>query len=327
MISLITGGAGFIGSHLAEKLIEKKQLVYIIDDLSTGNLDNLANIKNSPYLHFYKGSVLDENLIKSLTDKVQNIYHLAASVGVKLVLESPIRTIENNVRGTENILKYASLEKKRVLLTSTSEVYGKSSKKSFSEDDDLIQGPTIKSRWCYAASKILDEHLAFAYQKEKKLPIIIARLFNTVGERQTGRYGMVVPRFIKQALACEDITIFGDGQQSRCFCYVGDVVWALKKLMEHPKSTGNIYNIGSTEEVTIDELADRVIKLTKSRSKKVYIPYEKAYGESFEETWHRKPDIKRIQKLIGFRPKHNLDQIIIKIRNYHLQQKKHEQIM
>lgn len=320
MISLITGGAGFIGSHLAEKLIEKKQLVYIIDDLSTGNLDNLANIKNSPYLHFYKGGVLDENLIKSLTDKVQNIYHLAASVGVKLVLESPIRTIENNVRGTENILKYASLEKKRVLLTSTSEVYGKSSKKSFSEDDDLVQGPTSKTRWSYAASKILDEHLALAYFQEKNLPVTIARLFNTVGERQTGRYGMVVPRFINQALKNEDITIYGDGDQSRCFCYIGDVVWALQKLMDHPKAVGEIFNVGSTESISINNLADRVIKLTESRSKKVYIPYDKAYGEGFEETMHRMPDIKKILKLIDFRPKYDLDTIIIKIKDYFISQ-------
>lgn len=316
MRNLITGGAGFIGSHLAEYLVSKKEHVTVLDNLSTGNLDNLKNISNSTYLDFYKGSILEESLLKKLINSVDVIYHLAASVGVKLILQKPLETIKNNIQGTENILKYASLKKKKVLLASTSEVYGKSPKRNFSEEDDLILGSTSKLRWIYAASKILDEELALAYHKIKKLPIVIARLFNTVGERQTGRYGMVVPRFIKQALDNEDITIFGDGTQSRCFCYVGDVVWALKKLMEHPKAVGEIYNVGNTESITINELADRMIKLTGSKSKKVYIPYEEAYGEGFEETLHRKPDIKKILKLIGFRPKYDLDTIIIKIKDY-----------
>lgn len=315
MKALITGGAGFIGSHLAEYLIKKKQQVIILDDLSTGNLRNLANIHQSPSFHFYKGSILDVSLLEKLIKSADIIYHLAAVVGVQLVVNHPLQTIENNIHGTENVLKIAGKYRKKVVFTSTSEVYGKSSKDKFSENDDLISGPTTKSRWSYAASKIIDEHLALAYLKEKKLPVVIVRLFNTIGERQSGRYGMVVPRFINQAYSNKDITIYGNGKQSRCFCYVGDVVWALKKLMDRKEAVGEIYNIGSTESVTIEELANRVIKLISSKSKKVYIPYDKAYGEGFEETMKRMPDIDKIKKIIGFQPKFNLDAIIERMKN------------
>lgn len=313
--ALITGGAGFVGSHLAEYLIKKKQQVIIIDDLSTGNLRNLANIHQSASFHFYKGSILDVSLLKKLIKSADIIYHLAAVVGVQLVVNHPLQTIENNIHGTENVLKIASKYRKKVVFTSTSEVYGKSSKDKFSENDDLITGPTTKSRWSYAASKIIDEHLALAYLKEKKLPVVIVRLFNTIGERQSGRYGMVVPRFIKQALNNENITIYGNGRQSRCFCYVGDVIWALEKLSDHADAVGKIYNVGNIESVTINELADRVIKLVHSKSKKEYISYDKAYGAGFEETMKRKPDIDRIKKLINFQPQFNLEAIIKKMIN------------
>lgn len=316
MKALITGGAGFIGSHLAEYLIKKKQQVIILDDLSTGSLKNLSKIHRSSSFHFFKGSIQDASILEKLIDSADIIYHLAAIVGVQLVIKNPLKTIENNIRGTENVLKIASKYGKKVLFTSTSEVYGKSSKDKFSENDDLSTGPTTKSRWSYACSKIVDEHLALAYLKEKKLPVIIVRLFNTVGERQSGRYGMVVPRFISQALHNENITIYGDGRQSRCFCYVGDVVWALRKLMDREEAEGEIYNIGSCESVTINELSDRVIKLTSSKSKKVYIPYVKAYGEGFEETMKRMPNIDKVKKLIGFQPKFNLDAIINKMINF-----------
>lgn len=315
MKALITGGAGFIGSHLAEYLIKKQQQVVILDDLSTGSLNNLTKIRKSSSFHFYKGSIQDESILEKLIDSADIIYHLAAVVGVQLVIKNPLATIENNIRGTENVLKIASQKGKKVLLASTSEVYGKSGKDKFSENDDLSTGPTTKSRWSYACSKILDEHLALAYFREKKLPVVIVRLFNTVGEGQSGRYGMVVPRFIRQALHNEKITVYGDGKQSRCFCYVGNVVWALKKLMDKKEAVGEIYNIGSTESVTISELADRVIRLTLSKSKKVYIPYKEAYGEGFEDTRRRMPDIDKIKKLIGFQPKFNLDAIIKKMKN------------
>lgn len=312
---LITGGAGFIGSHLAEYLLKSNQQVVILDDLSTGSLNNLSKISKSASFHFYKGSILDGSILEKLIDSADVIYHLAAVVGVQLVIKNPLKTMENNIRGTENVLKIASRYGKKVLLTSTSEVYGKSSKDKFSENDDLITGPTTRSRWSYACSKIVDEHLALAYFKEKKLPVVIVRLFNTVGEGQSGRYGMVMPRFIKQALHGENVTIYGNGKQSRCFCYVRDVVWALKKLMDREDAVGEIYNIGSTESVTINELADRVIKRTSSKSKKIYIPYKQAYGEGFEETMKRMPNINKIKKLIGFGPKTNLDAIIERIKN------------
>lgn len=316
MIALITGGAGFIGSHLAEYLIKKNQQVIILDDLSTGSLNNLAKISNSSSFHFYKGSILDGSILERLINSTDVIYHLAACVGVQLVIKDPLNTIKNNIWGTENVLKIASQKRKKVLLASTSEVYGKSAKMKFSEEDDLILGPTIKSRWSYASSKIIDEHLTLAYLRQKKLPVIITRLFNTVGERQTGRYGMVLPRLIQQAIKNEDMTIYGNGTQSRCFCYVKDVVWALKRLMEHPKSIGQIYNIGSTESITINKLADKIVHITGSKSKKTYIPYAEIYGEGFEETHRRMPDIKKLQKLIGFNPKHDLNSVILKIKDY-----------
>lgn len=318
---LITGGAGFIGSHLADALIKSKHTIFIIDDLSSGRLENIKNVRNSPYLHFYKGTILNESLVRKIIDKVDTIYHLAATVGVKLVLQNTIQTIENNVYGTEIILKYANKKRKKVLLASSSEVYGKSTKESFSEVDDLMIGPTNKARWSYAASKIIDEHLALAYANQMQLPVVIVRLFNTVGERQTGRYGMVIPRFIHQAVYNEAITIYGNGEQSRCFCYVGDVIDALIKLMDNSKADGQIYNVGSSEIITINELADKIINLTKSKSTKIFIPYDKAYGTGFEDIQRRMPDIRKLQRLIGFRQKYDLSSIILKMKDYLLHNK------
>lgn len=313
---LITGGAGFIGSHLAEYLLQNKSGVYILDNLSTGSLGNISHLRSDANLDFIQGSVTDRGLLSQLIQRVDVVYHLAASVGVKLVVEKLVESIENNIRGGEAVLAVASEAKKKVLLTSTSEVYGRGHREVFSEDDDLAMGPTTKGRWSYACSKALDEYLAFAYHRETGLPITVVRLFNTVGERQSSHYGMVLPTFVRQALVGEPLTIHGDGQQSRCFCHVSDVVVALHKLMESSDTDGEVYNVGSTHNVTIDELADRVIELTGSRSQKIYVPYDEAYKLGFEDVTKRVPDISKIQKLIGFSPSLTLDDIIIRLREY-----------
>lgn len=307
---LVTGGAGFIGSHLADYLLAKGDEVYVLDDLSTGSIRNLEAARRSPRFHYVIGSVLNQPLLAELIDTVDSVYHLAASVGVKLIVERLVESIENNVKGTEYVLQMASKKGRKVLLTSTSEVYGRGRKEIFSETDDLMMGPTTKSRWSYACSKALDEYLAFAYHQEKGVPVTVARLFNTVGERQTDAYGMVLPTFVKQAIAGHPLTIHGDGAQSRCFCHVSDVVAALVNLMEHPAANGEVYNIGSTESVTMSELADRVISLTRSPSEKKYIPYKDAYPAGFEDISRRIPDISKIHTLIGFTPSHSLNQII-----------------
>src|SRR5688572_22008318 len=280
---LITGGAGFVGSHLSEALLDRGDEVYVLDDLSTGSIDNISHLKANPRFHYTIDSVTNEPLLAELIDRCDTVVHLAAAVGVKLIVESPVRTIETNVHGTEVVLKVANKKKKKVLIASTSEVYGKSAKVPFSEDDDLVMGPTAKHRWAYACSKMIDEFLALAYWKERKLPVIVVRLFNTVGPRQTGQYGMVIPNFVRQALAGQPITVFGDGSQSRSFTYVGDRVGAMIKLAHEPRAIGDVFNIGSTSEVTIGELATRVKKMTDSASPIETVPYDVAYEAGFED--------------------------------------------
>ncbi|HWC75933.1 MAG TPA: GDP-mannose 4,6-dehydratase [Blastocatellia bacterium] len=307
---LITGGAGFIGSHLAESLLERGDDVYAIDDLSTGSIDNIQHIKNHPRFSYFIDSISNQQLTGELVDMCDIVYHLAAAVGVKLIVESPVRTIETNIRGTEIILGLAAKKRKRVLITSTSEVYGKRNQVPFREDDDLVLGPTSKGRWSYACSKAIDEFLAIAYWKEKRVPTVIARLFNTVGPRQTGRYGMVLPNFVRQALAGDDITVFGDGTQSRCFTHVSDAARALIGLAEHPQAVGEVYNIGGGAEVTIAELAEKTKRMAKSSSRIVNIPYDVAYEEGFEDMMRRVPDITKINTLIGYTPKVTLNEIL-----------------
>jgi len=313
---LITGGAGFIGSHLAEGHLKRGDEVYIIDDLSTGSMDNIGRIKGLSKFHYHLDSVTNNHLIAELVDLCDVVYHLAAAVGVRLIVESPVRTIETNIRGTEVVLHHAAKKRKRVLLTSTSEVYGKRDHVPFSEYDDLVMGATDKGRWSYACSKAIDEFLAIAYWKEKKVPTVIARLFNTVGPRQTGRYGMVIPNFVRQALKGEDITVYGDGSQSRCFTHVSDVVGALIRLIESQSAVGEVYNIGSEKEVTILELAERVKSLTGSDSRIVFTPYEQAYEEGFEDMLRRVPDLSKIHRLIDYQPTVDLDEILESVIDY-----------
>jgi UDP-glucose 4-epimerase len=314
---LITGGAGFIGSHLSDAYLERGDEVYVIDDLSTGSIENIQHLKGHPRFHYTIDSVHNQPVTAELVDHCDVIFHLAAAVGVKLIVESPVRTIETNVRGTEVILKLANKKKKKVLVASTSEVYGLSTEVPFREDGQLVMGATTKGRWSYACSKAIDEFLALAYWREKKLPTIVVRLFNTVGPRQTGQYGMVIPTFVKQALAGRAITIYGDGTQSRCFGYVGDIVGALIGVMEHADSVGQVFNIGSNEEVTIRELAERVKALTDSDSEITFLPYDEAYEEGFEDMPRRVPDISKIQSHIGFRPRMTLDGILQSVINYY----------
>lgn len=307
---LITGGAGFIGSHLAEALVAAGQEVFVIDDLSTGSLANLVGLRGHVRFHFTHASVRDRGRLDELVARVDFIYHLAAAVGVELVVNSPVYTIEDNVGGTEDVLAAAAARGIGVLLTSTSEVYGKSDRAQFTEEDDLLIGPPSFGRWSYACSKLLDEFLALAYWREKQLPVIVVRLFNTVGPRQTGRYGMVLPRLIGQALRGEPLTVYGDGQQSRCFCHVADVVRALQTLAGHPAAVGQVYNIGSTEEVTILELAHRVKAVSGSRSPVQLVPYDKAYAKGFEDLRRRVPSTAKIFQLCGWQPTRSLEEIL-----------------
>lgn len=313
---LITGGAGFIGSHLSERHLQRGDEVYIIDDLSTGSIENIEHIKDLPSFHYHLDTVTNHRLVAELVDLCDVVYHLAAAVGVKLIVESPVRTIETNIRGTEVVLEHAAKKRKRVLITSTSEVYGKRERVPFREDDDLVMGATNKGRWSYACSKAIDEFLAIAYWKEKKVPTVIARLFNTVGPRQTGRYGMVIPSFVRQALRGDDITVYGDGSQSRCFTHVNDVVGALMNLIEHPQAVGDVYNIGSTQEVSILQVAERIKELTDSDSPITFLPYEKAYEEGFEDMLRRVPDIAKIHNLTGYQPTFRLDEILMSVVDY-----------
>jgi UDP-glucose 4-epimerase len=314
---LITGGAGFIGSHLSDAYLERGDEVYVIDDLSTGSIENIQHLKNNPRFHYTIESVHNQPVVAELVDQCDVIFHLAAAVGVKLIVESPVRTIETNVRGTEVVLGLANKKKKKVLIASTSEVYGLSAEVPFREDGNLVMGATTKGRWSYACSKAIDEFLALAYWREKKLPTVVVRLFNTVGPRQTGQYGMVIPNFVKQALAGRSITVYGDGKQTRCFGYVGDIVGALIKLMDQPEAVGQVFNIGSNEEVSILELAQRVKELTNSSSEITFVPYDEAYEEGFEDMPRRVPDISKIGALVGFRPEMKLDGILQSVIKYH----------
>jgi UDP-glucose 4-epimerase len=310
---LITGGAGFIGSHLSDRLIEAGHRVTAVDDLSTGRLENIAHLEGAPGFQFVHESIMHETVMDRLASDCDVIYHLASAVGVELIVSRPVEVIERCVLGTEIVLKTAHRYKRKVLITSTSEVYGKSAKVPFAEDDDRLLGPTTKSRWSYSCAKAIDEFLALAYQKEKHLPVVLVRLFNTVGPRQTGQYGMVVPRFVQQALAGKPLTVYGDGSQQRCFGYVGDIIGALVDLMAHPGAVGQIFNIGNTEEVSILQLAQRIIALTNSTSKIQMVPYEVAYEAGFEDMARRIPDLKKINALIGYKPTVSLDEIILRI--------------
>ena len=316
MKALITGGAGFIGSHLSEALIARGNEVLVLDNLSTGSFDNIAHLKGRRGFEYFIDSVNNEPLLAELIDRSDVVFHLAAAVGVKLIVEQPVHTIETNVHGTEVVLKHASKKKKLVVIASTSEVYGKSEDVPFREDSDLVLGPTPKHRWAYACSKAIDEFLALAYWKERKLPVIIVRFFNTVGPRQTGQYGMVIPNFVRQALAGHPITVFGDGTQSRSFTHVTDVVDALLKLVDEPKAVGQVVNIGNTEEVTIRALAERVRDLSRSSSPITFIPYDQAYESGFEDMPRRLPDLRKASEMIGYRPRHGLDDILKEVIDY-----------
>jgi UDP-glucose 4-epimerase len=307
---LITGGAGFIGSHLAERLLQDGHDVAVLDNLSTGSIDNIEHLKTCARFSYTIDSVTSESLLAELIDRCDVVFHLAAAVGVKLIVEQPVHTIETNVHGTEVVLKHANKKKKLVFIASTSEVYGKSVDVPFRETADLVLGPSSKHRWAYACSKLIDEFLALAYWKERKLPVVIVRLFNTVGPRQTGQYGMVLPTFVRQALAGQPLTVFGDGTQSRSFTYVGDVVDALVKLMDEPRAIGQVFNIGNTGEVTMADLAVRVRQLAGSDSPIHFIPYHEAYEAGFEDMPRRVPDITKIAQLVGYQPKLALEEII-----------------
>jgi UDP-glucose 4-epimerase len=314
---LITGGSGFIGSHLADHYLSRGDEVSIIDDLSTGSIDNIAHLKSHPRFHYTIDTVQNVPLVTELADACDIIIHLAAAVGVKLIVESPVRTIETNVRGTEILLSVANKKKKRILIASTSEVYGLSTDVPFREDGNLVMGATTKGRWSYACSKAIDEFLALAYWREKKLPTTVVRLFNTVGPRQTGQYGMVIPTFVKQALSGRPITVYGSGEQTRCFGYVGDIVKALMALMDHPEAIGNVYNIGSSEEISINALAQRVRDLANSESEIQHIPYGEAYEEGFEDMPRRVPDTTKVHKLVGFRAETTLETILKEVIAYY----------
>jgi UDP-glucose 4-epimerase len=310
---LITGGAGFIGSHLTERLLDRGDRVVLLDNLSTGSMENIRHLKSSERMEYHLDSIENRQLVAELVDDADVVVHLAAAVGVKLIVESPVKTIETNVNGTQMILEAACKKKKLVLTASTSEVYGKNTNIPFHEGADLVLGPTTKGRWSYAASKALDEFLALSYWKEKRLPVIVARLFNTVGPRQTGRYGMVLPNFVKSALDNTTISIYGNGKQSRCFCDVRDTVEALIRLMDTERSIGEVVNVGNTEEISIEGLAQKVKERTGSSSPLEYVPYDKAYEPGFEDMMRRVPSIDKLLALTGFRPNTPLNEIIDRV--------------
>ncbi|HQR14308.1 MAG TPA: GDP-mannose 4,6-dehydratase [Nitrospira sp.] len=320
MRALITGGAGFVGSHLAEALLNQNAFVTVIDDLSTGSITNIRHLKNRSGFSYVIDTVMDHSLMAELVDAADVIYHLAAAVGVRLIVESPVRTIETNVSCTEAVLTLAAKKQKKVLIASTSEVYGKSTAIPFREDGDLVIGNTTRGRWSYACSKTLDEFLGLAYWKEKKVPVVVFRLFNTVGPRQTGRYGMVLPTFVQQALKNEPITVYGDGQQSRCFTWVGDAVRAIIDLSLHPQAVGQVFNIGSEQEVTIMDLAKMVRDVARSSSDIALVPYDQAYEEGFEDMGRRVPDLSKIRNLIGYKPTVDLPNIVAQVVEYYRQQ-------
>ena len=310
---LITGGAGFIGSHLAERLLDAGNKVAILDNLSTGRFENISHLVGNPDFSFAIASITDTPVLDRLASESQAIVHLAAAVGVKLVVEHPVQTIETNIMGTEAVMKAAARYRAKVLIASTSEVYGKGVRVPFREDDDVVLGPTSRNRWAYAASKMVDEFLALAYYQKYDLPVVIARLFNTVGPRQTGRYGMVIPRFVGQALRNEPIVVYGDGSQSRCFCDVSDTVRALEALLVHPDAVGRVFNVGSTEEISILKLAQRVKSRLNSDSPIHFLPYDQAYAPGFEDMQRRMPNTARVHSLTGWRPRLNLDAILQRV--------------
>jgi UDP-glucose 4-epimerase len=314
--ALITGGAGFIGSHLAERLLQLEHDVLVLDNLSTGSIENIAHLKTEKRFSYVIDSVTSESLLAEMVDSSDVVFHLAAAVGVKLIVEQPVHTIETNVHGTEVVLKHANKKKKLVFIASTSEVYGKSADVPFRENSDVVLGPSAKHRWAYACSKLIDEFLALAYWKEKKLPVVIVRLFNTVGPRQTGQYGMVLPTFVRQALSGHPITVFGDGTQSRSFTYVSDVVDALIALASERRAVGEVFNVGNTGEISIADLAARVKALTCSDSPIQLVPYDQAYEAGFEDMPRRVPDISKLRALVGYEPKVELDEIILRVIDY-----------
>jgi UDP-glucose 4-epimerase len=313
---LITGGAGFIGSYLSEAYVERGEEVWVIDDLSTGSLENVAPLMHHPRFHFVNDTILNREVLLELTGTCDVIVHLAAAVGVRLIIEEPLKSIHTNVAGTELVLEMANKFRKKIFIASTSEVYGRNSKVPLNEDDQRIYGSTVLARWSYAATKAMDEFLALAYYRTKQLPIIIARLFNTVGPRQTGRYGMVIPRFVGQALRNDPITVYGDGSQTRTFTYVGDVAQGIVSLIDEPRAVGEIFNIGGEEEITIKDLASKVKAVTGSSSRIEYIPYSEAYQEGFEDMERRVPDISKIQTLVGYRNTRDTDAILAKVVDF-----------
>ncbi|HMH07642.1 MAG TPA: GDP-mannose 4,6-dehydratase [Terriglobales bacterium] len=321
MRALITGGAGFVGSHLAEKLLALGHDVTILDDLSTGSAENICHLKSHVAFEYHLDTIFNRQLLAELVDLADVVFHLAAAVGVRRIVEYPVRTIKTNVGGSELVLELAAKKQKRVLITSTSEVYGKSTKLPFSERDDLVFGSTYNSRWSYACSKAIDEFLALAYYREKKLPVTIVRLFNTAGPRQTGQYGMVLPTFVRQALSGEALTVFGTGDQSRCFGHVHDVVEGMVACVTSTKTVGEIFNLGNTEQISITALATKIIAATGSKSLIRYVPYSQAYGEGFEDMEHRIPDLSKAHNCFGYTPKRSLDEIIAAVIQ-HMQQQK-----
>ena len=306
MRALVTGGAGFIGSHLCERLLKDGHRVDVIDDLSTGRLENIYHLTSNKNFTFVNDTILNGMMMHTLIDKADMVYHLAGAVGVQLIVDEPVKTIETNIRGTEVVLEVAQKFRKKVLITSTSEVYGKSENDSFKEEQDCVLGATTYSRWSYACSKAIDEFLGLAYHRQYDLPVVLARLFNTVGERQTGQYGMVIPRFVQAALSGEPLMVYGNGKQTRCFAYVGDVIDGLITLANDPTAYGDVYNIGATEEVTIENLATMIIEMTGSDSQIQYIPYEQAYGKPFDDMMRRMPNLDKISRKIGYTPKTTL---------------------
>ena len=313
---LVTGGAGFIGSHLSEKLIANGDEIWVIDNLSTGKLENLEKILKHPRLHLTVDTIMNGEVMNALVSKVDQIYHLAAAVGVRLIMDKPIETIETNVKGTEVVLEVANKYKKKILLASTSEIYGNHVQHTLSEDDNRILGSVRKRRWAYASSKTIDEFLTLAYYLEKKLPVVIARIFNTVGPRQVGQYGMVIPNFVQAALLGKPIRVFGDGKQSRSFNHVSDTIAALIGLMNEPKAEGDVFNVGNGEEISIGELAKKIKGMTHSPSPIEYVPYEVAYGAGFEDMQRRTPNITKIQSVIGYKPRMTLEETLKSVIDY-----------
>lgn len=310
MKALVTGGAGFIGSHLVERLLEAGHEVVAVDDLSTGSLDNLGGVESNPGFSFVYDNVRNHETMHILIEQCDAVFHLAAAVGVQLIVDRPVHTIETNIHGTEVVLEIANKFRRKVLIASTSEVYGKSESVPFHEDDDTVLGSTRFSRWSYACSKAIDEFLALAYYEQYGLPVVVVRLFNTVGPRQTGQYGMVIPRFVERALKNEALVIYGTGEQKRCFAHVSDVVGAIIALMDCPHAPGRVYNIGSNEEISIEDLAERIIEISGSKSEKKRVSYEEAYGKPFDDMLRRQPCLDRIAETVGYKPRTSLEQIL-----------------